>query len=154
MSNLTAAQLQTFKADLNTNPGVATMIANSDWVGVANYYNTVPASPTMLWRPLITVDELNTAIVWSEFTALTVAKQNAYMALIQGAIDATKSNIRNGFTAIFAAGGQTVTNLTAVAKRAGTRFEVLFSAVDGAASTSSVFGALCDQNDVINALAA
>jgi hypothetical protein len=77
-----------------------------------------------------------------------VGKQNAYLALIQGAIDATNANIRAGFGAIF--GGTSVTNLTALAQRVPTRFEALFTT----AQVSAAFGQSVTVADVAAALGA
>jgi hypothetical protein len=148
--DLTSSQQATFKADILANQ--AAEAAAQDIDAIVAYYNA--DSATSLWRPSISVDELNTAIVWAEFAGFTAVKQNCYLAMIQGKIDATKPNIRNGFSTIFSAqNSASLVNLTTLAKRIGTRFEVLFSTVDGAANVSSFFGAVVDRNDVINALA-
>lgn len=151
MSHLTDAHLLTLKNDINANPTLAGYWAAGNIAALITWYNG--ASTTYVWRPAISIDELNTAIVWSEFAGFTSAKQNCYIAMVQGAIDATKSNIRNGFGSIFSGNNSvSLANLTALSRRLGTRLEVLISVVDGTSNTSAVFGTVCDQNDIYNAM--
>jgi hypothetical protein len=146
-SPLTTAQLQTFKAAINSDPNLAAARAAGDQGAIAAYYNA--AGTGNIWKPDIDVSTLNTAIVWAEFVALTVAKQNGYFAMTQGGnIDATSSNIRGGFTAVF--GGTTsLTNLTALAQRVATRFEALFTT----SQVCSLYGYVVTVADVAAALA-
>jgi hypothetical protein len=150
--DLTTAQWSTFKTDINTNQ--AANVAAGNYDAIVAYYNANSSPAVSIWRPLVSITELNNAIVWSEFAGLTAAKQNCYIAMVCGPIDATQANIRSGFSTIFSSqGSQTLINLNLIAKRTGTRFEVLFSTVDGTASVSSLYGAVVTRNDVINALA-
>jgi hypothetical protein len=145
---LTAAQLAVFKAAILADANLAANRAAQAHGAIADYYAQNAASGT-IWRPIITVQELNTAIVWSEFSALTALLQNAYMALISpGYIDATSANVRGGFTTIFAAGTTSRTNLTNLAQRTPTRFEALFTT----AQVCSLFGYVPSVADVAQAL--
>lgn len=142
---MTPAQLATFKAAVLAEPALAALRTAGDQGGIAAYYNAQGASS--VWRPVITIAELNTAIVWSEFIALTQGQRDAYMALISApSIDATKTNVRNGFASIFAA--TSLANLTALAQRLGTRFELLFTT----AQVSAVFGQVVSPADVAAAM--
>ena len=121
---MTSAQAATFKAAVVADAALAAFRTAGDAGAIAAYYNAPGTG--LVWRPSITVPELNTAIVWSEFIAATVARQNGYFALIQGgSVDATKANIQAGFSTIFA-GSVSLTNLTALAQRVPTRYEQLF----------------------------
>jgi hypothetical protein len=142
---LTTAQLLTLKAATNGDSNLAAARAAGDQGAIAAYYNGAGAG--LIWRPAISIAELNTAIVWSEFILLSQGQRDAYSALISGAtIDATNANVRNGFGSIF--GGTSITNLTAIAQRAPTRFEALFTT----ASVSSVFGYQVTVADIAQAL--
>ena len=96
-----------------------------DHGAISAYYNGVDTG--FYWRSAISIGELNTAIVWSEFLLLTQAQRDAYTALTQaGSVDATSANVRNGFSAVFGA-SSSFTNLTAVAKKTPTKLEALFT---------------------------
>ena len=95
--NLTSAQLATFKAAILADANLAAARAAGDQGAIAAYYNANSATP--IWRPAVPVSELNTAIVWSAFIALSVQTQQAYFALIQGGVvDSTNANVRAGFS--------------------------------------------------------
>jgi hypothetical protein len=126
---LTSAQastlLATVKAD--TDPAVIAAYASKQMDVLANLYNAAANPQVLVWRKSIRPAELNTAIVWSEYSTLTVALQNCYLAMVSGIsnIDATNANIRGGFSTIFS-GKVSLTNLTTLAQRAATKFENLF----------------------------
>lgn len=144
---LTSAQLTTFASAINTDTGVNGLIATHGWPAIADYYNT-SAGTGSVWRPCIEIPELNTAIIWSEFSGLTVALQNTYLAMTaDGSVDATSSNIRSGFSTVFS-GKVSLTNLTAIASRVPTRFEALFTT----ANVCSLFGYRVTASDVMLAL--
>lgn len=152
---LTTAQYQTFKAAIQADSNVSADVASGNFTNVAAYYNAANTQNPVqnVWKPRIMVIELNAQIVWSDFIALTVAKQNAYFAMTQaGFVDATSANIRTGFGAVFA--GASLTNLTAIAKRVATRFEMLFAtpATVSPDNTSTVFGFTVSPEDVRIAL--
>lgn len=141
---MTPAQLTTFKTAINGDAALASARAAGDHGAIAAYYNGAGAGT--IWRPSVSVSELNTAIVWSEFIALTQGQRDAYRALISGSIDATNTNIRSGFGSIFA--GTSLSNLTALAQRVPSRFEALFTV----AQVCSVFGYTVSVADVAAAL--
>lgn len=144
---MTPAQLAIFKTAINGDGALATARAAGDHGAIAAYYNA--AGSGTIWRPVITVAELNTAIVWSEFAALTVALQQTYLAMTQGgSIDATSANVRGGFTSVFASGTTSRTNLTNLAQRTQTRFEALFTT----GQVCELFGKVVTPADVAEAL--
>lgn len=142
---MNAAQLATFKVAINGDANLSAARAAGDQGAIAAYYNA--AGTGTIWRPSISVGELNTAIVWSEFSAMTVGKQNAYLAMVLASVDATNANIRAGFASIFA-GLTSLANLTALAQRVPTRYEALFTT----AQVCSVFGRQVSVADVAEAL--
>lgn len=125
---MTPSQLSAIKADILANGDMNTLPANSDGSdAISKLYNS-PASPAYpVWRTRISVDEIKTAIIGTEFIALTVAKQNLFLMLLTGGdLDASNANIRGCFSAVFAA-GTTLTNLTNMAQRPATRLEKLLA---------------------------
>lgn len=148
MVNLTTAQWQAWKAAILADAAINGQL--SDHGAVAAYYNAPHASATV-WRPSISIVELNTAIVWSEFEALSAGKRDCYMAMTQaGFVDATSSNVRAGFSSIFA--GTSLSNLAALAKRPATRFENLFGVAASGSIVTPVFGYVVQNHDVANVL--
>ena|SRR5437870_4654598 len=120
-----ASNVAAFKAAILADVNLATQRAAGDHGAIAAYYNAPGTG--LIWRPNITTDELNTAIIWSEFAGLTALLQNTYLAMIAGtSVDATKANIRGGFSTVFA-GKTSLTNLNNLAQRVPTRFEQLFT---------------------------
>lgn len=149
---LTPAQAQIFRDAVKADPSVAALYIVRDSQAIADNYNAVTA--TTLWRKSITTAELNNAIVWSEFAGLTTALQNTYLAMINvGTVDATQAGIRAGFGTVFAA-TVSLTNLTALAQRFGTRFETIagFLTVESPSNTSSVYGHVLTALEVGEAL--
>lgn len=148
---LTAPQMATLKAailaDATANAFPNTQDGN---FALAAYLNTVPGSPTSLWRPDVAPNEITATITFSAFVGLTAIRQNGLLLMTQGPVDATKATVRTGFQDIFGAGA-TLTALTALAQRPGTRFEVIFSSVSGAASVSTMYGVRADYQDVMAA---
>jgi hypothetical protein len=147
---LTQAEAVVLKADVHG--FFASEVAVQDWPAISNAYNLASNPPAMLWRPDVTPTEIASAIVMSEFVALTAIKQNGLLLLTQGAaIDATQSNVRAAFQAIFGAGA-TMTALTALAQRVGTRFEVLFSSAVAGARVTTKYGQPLTADDVQSAM--
>lgn len=141
---LTPTQQSVFRADVKAAADLAVAYANKDVDAIAAAYN-LPSSPAVQnWRPKIEIQELNTAIVWADFVALTVAKQNGYFAMTQAPVDSTDADIRNGFTAVFGAGTASLTNLTALAQVVATRFQALFTT----SGVCSLFGYALTRADV------
>jgi hypothetical protein len=145
---MTPAQQTTLKTDMHSAGNAAALgawLAAGDWVSIAAWYNS--ASALTVWKPSVAVRDLTRNIVGSVFDALTVGKQNGYLALTQGGVvDATSSNVRAWFQDIFGAGA-TLTALTAEAQRVATRFEALFSTPASPANISTVFGQLVSPDD-------
>lgn len=145
---MTPAQLATFKAAILADATQTANVVAGDHGALAAYFNGVPATPVSLWRPSISIAELNTAIDWSEFAALTTALRETYNAMISpGAIDSTAPKIRGGFSTVFA-GKTSLTSLTALAQRSATRFEALFTT----GNVCAMFGYQVSAADIAAAL--
>lgn len=144
---MTPAQLATLKAAVLADSTANAFPNTSDGnFACAAYLNTVPAVPVQLWRPDISPTEVAKTITMSAFVLLTAIKQNGLLLLTQGTVDATAANVRQGFSDIFGAGA-TLTALTALAQRPGTRFEVIFSS-GGPPAVSTMFGQRVAYEDV------
>jgi hypothetical protein len=142
---LTTAQLASLKAAIEGDANLTALVAAKDTAGIADYFNQ-PGSANV-WRPDIRDSEIVAACVMSEVVALnsTPGAQLAFQTLIKpDIIDATSANVRQAFTALFAANTTTRANLIAIAQRVGTRFEVLLST----GSVSAVFGQKLTAEDV------
>ena len=152
---MTDAQKAALKNDITVTHGSTVYQGQtllSYWNGnnmeaLAAYYNTVASPQVDLWRPNILPSEVIPVIVMSEYIALTAVKQNGLLLYMQGVyIDATNVNTRNGFASIFTS-GTSLTNLTALAKKAATNFENLFTSNN----VSSVFGQVVTPSDIFSA---
>lgn len=144
---LDSTQLTIFKAAILSDPALIPDVSAGNTGAIAAYYNV--NSTGNIWKPRINTTELNTAVDWTEFRVLSAQLQNTYMTMINpGFLDATSPLIRGGITTCFTAGTATRTNLTNIAQRPPTRFEALFVS----ASASAIFGQLCTNELVIQAL--
>jgi hypothetical protein len=127
--NLTAAQQTTLKTDANGQGTLTAAIAAHNWTPCVAFYNA--NGPTAVWRNNVRNSEVVANIVASAYIALTALQQKALDLYIgPDIVDATSANVRAGFSSIFGAGA-TLTNLTAVAQRTGTRLEILLASVVG-----------------------
>ena len=149
--DLTTAEAATLKTDVQAN--FASLAALADWPAIATAYN-LPSSPaTSVWRPDILPSEIAATITMSAFTALTAQQQNGLLLLTQGSVNAASANVRDAFQNIFGA-GQTLTDLTTLAKRTGTRVEILFSSAASGARVTTKYGLLLTAADVQKAMLA
>lgn len=150
---LTSAQLATLKTDINAQAPLAAARTAADWPTVAAFYNANTSPAVAVWKPSITVHEMNAVITWSAFAGLTALAQNAYMAMTQdGFVDATSATVRAGFSTVFGAGSASLTALNALAQRTATRLEALLVSVAGPPIVSAVFGQSLSADDVQKAM--
>jgi len=153
---LTPAELTTLKNDItakaNTVYSGSTFSvhqSNSRFDILATYYNTVASPQTDLWRPDIAISEITNIIDMSGYTGLTVARQNGWMAMSQGSvIDATLSLVRTNFTTIFGNNTATTNAAIAVAKKAATNFEMLYTT----SNVSTKYKYIVTSDEIIQAL--
>lgn len=177
---MTPEQVTALKADIIAKSAAGqpleTLVAIGDWQNVAAYYNA--ASAVDVWRPDAPRAAICGAIVWKNltqidapdatvlFTNRVLACQSRQMNLDillpptvdtlpgdqlgfrQGLQDALQ-NVPAGVAGALLDGGWVA--VRNVLKRLGTRFEVLFSAVEGVARKSSVYGQRVDGNDCYSA---
>lgn len=147
--NLTPAKLQTLKAHIAANTDTVGGVAIKDLpptadnnFAIAAWYNTPVtgteqqafAAPLALWKPVVTIQELNTAINWSQNPAgATAADQTNSWLRWQSMcwnnfLDLTDAQVRSGVAAVWSSGNSN-TNIKAVGtgRRLGTRAELLFA---------------------------
>lgn len=132
MSSLTLAQKQTVKAHILGDQTLTNLYTSLNYSGLASALNA--ATAFIVWRTYVSEDEMYDAYVWTEMDSLTQARFNALTLLVKpGSINPSKTNIRQGLNDIFAAAqlSGTKTALTALAKRAATVTEALFTTGTG-----------------------
>jgi hypothetical protein len=142
---LTQSQLTQLATDINGQASLASARTTHDAQAIVAFYNA--ASATQIWRSDLRDSEVVAACVGADVAALSGANTTLMQMLITPAtIDATSANIRSDFNSLFS-GKTSLTNLTAVAQRAGTRLEALFSS-GGPPAVTTVFGYLLTDRDV------
>ena len=120
--SLTSAQNATLKAAMLVDANVIAIVGQDQHV--ADYYNS--ASTTAIWLPNLPRATIIASTNWVAFAAKTALLQATFTALLlDGTVDATNANIRNGFGAVFS--GADLTALSSVAQRTATKLEALFS---------------------------
>lgn len=131
--SLTTAQIATLKTEINSDPnglGYAAPYSLGSDDGVAALINAVGAGAAYsIYKNNIPLHDMIANIASSEFTSLTSLQVAQLQFLFQGSggvVDATDTNTRNIITAIFAGKTSTLANFAALAKRQGSRAEVLF----------------------------
>lgn len=176
---MTPAQQITIKADMlgASNAALSAWIIGNDWQRVAEYYNS--DSATNVWRPDAPVDPIKGAVLWANLTPAeapdgTTSWTNRALACqgkqfnlqlmlgqqsggtVPGDLPSFRTGLQDALTnipsgvagAIMGGGWATVQTFL---RRAGTRFEALFSTVDGAANKSAVYGQRVSAPDVYDA---
>lgn len=139
------------RINAETDPTFVAHRAAGNTAAMADWFNV--ATTTDAWKPRVTIRELLSSVVWSEFIALSIAKQQAWFALTQGGdqgVDATQARIRQGFVDIFGGASVTVANLSAAAQEKVTRYQLAFTT----SGVCSEFGVLVSNEDIVKALAA
>jgi hypothetical protein len=109
-----------------TSRGYAPFVEAGSDTGVADLLNVI-ITGNKVNTMRITSDQLVNCVVHTEYIALTAA-QRLWIDFITGPdrIDLNNTVIKNGLTALFAAGSGTRTNVLAAQQRDGSRAETLF----------------------------
>ena len=141
---LTSAQKTTLKANIIADPILNAWPNNTDGAfEIAKAYN-LPATPNFtLWKKVVTVTEVGTAMQSTAVAALTTANTSRLQVMEQysgGAFNPSLTDTRAAFDDIFsvAAGAQTRANLLALWKRLATRVEKLFAVGTGSDASPAV----------------
>lgn len=141
---MTPAQIATLKAAIAADPTMSAYPNTSDGAyDLAQYLNATSNPAVSIWKPDVSPSAMAAAVDWTAYAALTAAKQNAYLALTQGPVDATSASVRSAFSSIFGAGA-TLTALSALAQRTASRLEAVFTT----SNVCSVYGQMVGYQDV------
>ncbi len=168
---LTNAQLTTLKNHLAANTNLVNGVAINaipdgpdNNIAIAAWYNATAlandsqpfADSLNLWKPVVTIQELNGAIVWSaDPTGGTdAARTNSWLRwqsmCWSNAIDLTDAQVRSGVADVW--GSASASNLAikavGVGRRAGTRFELLFASANRGPNGSAASGTMEDNGRV------
>lgn len=132
---LTSAQKTTLKAHIDASSDLNSFPNTSDGAfAVAALLNLAASPAFIVWRSDVSTEEIRAVLVWGEYDALSVSRQNAFQFLCSNHIvNAALPNVRQGIQSIFA-GAQQAGNraaLTAAAKRAASRVEKLLATGTG-----------------------
>ena len=139
---LTTEQLQTLKTDILADPILNAFPNNSDGAfEIAKAYNLLANPAYIVWKTNVSTAEIRAVLVWSEFDALSVSKQNAFTFLCSNhVVNAALANVRQGISSIFTGPGQAgnLAALIGIAKRSATRAEKLFATGTGTTASPAV----------------
>ena len=123
------------KAELDTDPSVLGYAAhmtsgnNTALVGLLN----APHVSDQVNRGIVPAHEVITATDAVEWAALSAAEKGRYDTITgAGEVDASATNVRDAFAAMFAGGTATRAALLAIGSRDGSRVEALFGAGEAA----------------------
>lgn len=150
---LTNAQKQALHNDMLARPELAALIANGDDVGLANFYNGLPATDYIVWRTKVSQEEYQSATS-SSGASFSWAGTGGYIARSQGERDAWRvmfvsgtvnpslANVITAFNDIFSGtGAQAINNrdhLLALSKRKASIVEQLLATGTGTNATPAI----------------
>lgn len=124
--------LAALTTEINTDPAslnLATLVAAGNDSGVAAALNAAGAGAAFsIFRKAIAVRDVVANIASADFASLTALQLAKLQLLFAGSatLDATDTNTRTIIVGVFSGMATTVSNLTALAKRQGSRAEVLW----------------------------
>lgn len=136
---------------------------------VADWYNGLAlagdnqpiASPLLVWRPSVSIQQLNSAVDWTAQPAGATAADvsNGWLKwqtmIWNNAIDLTDQQVRQGIDTVWGAASASATAIkgAGIGRQAGTRLEVLLAGnAVGGARVSQVFGYKLTGPEVSDAL--
>ncbi len=123
------------KAELDTDPsglGYAAHMTSGNNTALVGLLNE-PHAADQVDRGIVPAHEIVTATDATEWAALSSAEKGRYDTITgAGEIDASATNVRDAFAAMFAGGTTTRTALLAIGTRDGSRVEALFGVGESA----------------------
>lgn len=144
--SLTPTQKATLHSDMISRPELATMIANGDDIGLAEFYNT-PVTPSfVVWKTIVTQEEYqseqspsSTYFNWSGtggYIARSQGERDAWRVMfVSGSVNPSKPNVITAFNDIFSGTGAGAVNnrshLLAMSKRNANLIEKLLAVGTG-----------------------
>lgn len=144
-------------ADIDADPAFAAIPNTPDGsLQIAQAYNLLANPDFYVWRSNVSTAEVRDVLVWAEYDALSVSKQNAFEFLCSnGIINPSRVNVRQGISSIFGSPQQSQTRdaLINIGRRLATRAEKLFADGDGTEGSPAimVFEGQLTWQDVHNA---
>lgn len=156
-ADLSPAQLQTLKSDINANFLAAWNAQQVDTIVAA--YNA-DATPTfVVWRTTVPAEEYRDAITWTELTGRSAGERDMFSFLTANgsmALNCSRGNVRQAIADAFsgAAGVNSRTAILAACKRAANRVERLYVTGTGTDATPGrlVFEGTISAGDVLAAM--
>lgn len=135
--SLTAAQLQTLKADIENDPVLSAIPSTPDGAfAIADIYNADATPGYVVWRTSVNADEImGNGFVWTAVDGLTNGKARIWEWMTRfGSINPSKANIRQGLNDAFGVGSAMANAIAPHLKRNASRIEKLFAS--GGSGTS------------------
>lgn len=128
---MTPAQYTALKTELTTDPtalGYAPLLTSGDQSGIATLMNTIkPGGAFQVNNEPVSPSQVALEITPADFQAMTSTQQSQLALLfVIPSLDLSDANIFANLSACFPNAGETITNLSVLKKRQGTRGEVLF----------------------------
>lgn len=137
-TQLTQAQSDTLRAMIAADTTANAMGQAGDDAGLSAWLNT-PDAAYIVWRTNMTIAECNQVMVWTEIDGLTVGKARIWEWMrSMGTLDASQTNIRQGFSDAFTTATATKAAITALAKRQATRAEKKLATGTGTTATPAI----------------
>jgi hypothetical protein len=160
---LTTSQKQALKSEIIASSEDAMVALEADpgsadkAFAVSLLYNQLASPAFIVWKTDVTTIDIRAVLVWAEYDALSVSKQNAFAFLCSNHIvNAALTNVRQGIQSIFTGPNQSgnLAAMIAIAKRAATRAEKLFAAGTGsdASPATMTFEGNLSYQDVLAAM--
>lgn len=145
---------------------------------VANWYNGLAlagddqpfSNPLSVWRPVVTIQQLNSAVVWSanpaggDAASITNGWLKWQSMCWSNQIDMTDAQVRQGIDDVWGSGSASATAIKAnnVGRQVATRAEMLFAGaaagaarvcgLDGSAVPKTTFGQKLTGSDILDAI--
>lgn len=147
---LTPQQLQALKADIASDPALASKpMTSGAALEIAAAYNAAASPAFKVWRSSVSRTEIynktsddGTTWSWTFYKSQSVVEQNAWTQMFMGdQADFSQANLRAGIAVIFtAASAVNAAHALAIGKRSATRAEKLFSTGAGSAGSPATMG--------------
>ena len=136
---LTDAQYTTLADHIraSSDPDVVAALAIRNDTEITRLYNL--DSAVYVWKTTVTPSEYRGAMVWTQVDQMTAGNARIWEWITANMtlnLDASDPNVRQGILDAFS--GQTLTNLTAVAKRISSLYESLYATGTGTEANPSL----------------
>lgn len=124
--SLNTTQLTTLKTAIQTEPAVATDLANGNYQNIANYFNASAGS--LAWRKNVSPQEADEAPNYSTFDSILAGKRESWGFFLAFTRDFSRNKVRNWITDVWgnATAGSNAESILQAGTENATRAEVLF----------------------------